>query len=248
MAHRAGHQLALLFDYDGTLVPLASHPDLAILNPTTRRLLEELGRLPRVSVGIISGRALDDLEGLVGLTDLCYAGVSGLDMNLRGTRIHHPQAVEAVTHVRHVVEQLEAVLARFPGAWIENKHIGLTVHVRQLAPERIPPFRARVRQVVEEVSAPLRIVDGPLALEITPAGGCHKGSAVRTIIQNLGPLQSLCLYAGDEANDVEAFEEVAARGGMTIGVGPQAPASAQLRINTPRDLAAFLDDLCHRLT
>jgi trehalose-phosphatase len=220
---------------------------LAILDGQSRRLLEKLARLPRVSVAIISGRALDDLEGMVDLPHLDYAGVSGLELDVRGTRIRHPQAAEAVTLISHVVEQLEAAIVRFRGAWIENKHYGLTVHLRHLAPELVPALRARVAQVVEEVSAPLRIVDGPLALEVTPDNGCHKGWAVRSIMHSLGSRDLVCLYAGDEANDREAFEEVAARGGITIGVGPQAPSSAQLRLDTPRELAGLLEELHHGL-
>jgi trehalose-phosphatase len=142
-----------------------------------------------------------------------------------------------------VLERLEAVVVDLPGAWIENKQVGLTAHFRQLSADLVPALRARVMQIVQEVSQPLRVVDGPMALEITPAGDCHKGSAVRAILQCLGSVQATCLYVGDDANDADAFAEVAARGGICLGIGPQAPAGAQHRLDTPRELMATLEEL-----
>jgi trehalose-phosphatase len=242
--YRRGHRLVLLFDYDGTLVPIAPHPELAVLDRRGRRLLSNLARLPRVSLGVISGRGLDDLEGMVGLEDVYYAGVTGLEVELvGGTRFRHPAATQAVVTMSQVLERLEAVVVDLPGAWIENKQIGLTAHFRQLPRDLVPALRTRVTQIVQEVAQPLRIVDGPMALEITPAGDCHKGSAVRAILQCLGSVQAICLYAGDDDNDADAFFEVTARGGVCLGIGPQSPAGAHCCLDTPGELMATLDEL-----
>ena len=65
-AYRHGSSLVLLFDYDGTLTPIVEHPRLAVLDRKTRRLLASLADRPRVHVGILSGRELDELRALVG--------------------------------------------------------------------------------------------------------------------------------------------------------------------------------------
>jgi trehalose 6-phosphate phosphatase len=219
-----------------------------MLDRKGRRLLSSLARLPRVSVGVISGRALDDLEGMVGLEDVYYAGVTGLEVELvSGTRFRHPAATRAVVTMSQVLERLEAVVVDLPGAWIENKQIGLTAHFRDLPGNLVPTLRARVTQIVQEISQPLRIVDGPMALEITPAGDCHKGSAVRAILRCFGSVHAMCLYAGDDANDADAFVEVAARGGVCLGIGAQAPAGAQCCLETPGELMATLDELYQKL-
>src|SRR5262249_47223933 len=237
-----------LFDYDGTLVPIAPHPELAVLDRKGRRVLSNLARLPRVSVGVISGRALDDLEGMVGLEDVYYAGVTGLEVELvGGTRFRHPAATQAVVAMSQALERLEAIVVDLPGAWIENKQFGLTAHFRALPCELVPALRTRVTQIVQEVSQPLRIVDGPMALEITPAGDCHKGSAVRSILQCFGSIQAVGLYAGDDANDADAFAEVVARGGVCLGIGSQAPPGAHYCLDTPGELIAPLDALSQRL-
>ena len=53
--------LALLLDYDGTLSPIAKHPDLAILPPETKKVLERLANRPDVFISIISGRSVESV-------------------------------------------------------------------------------------------------------------------------------------------------------------------------------------------
>jgi trehalose 6-phosphate phosphatase len=54
----AGRRLALFLDYDGTLTPIVSRPELATLSPQTRDALRRLASL--ATVAIVSGRALQD--------------------------------------------------------------------------------------------------------------------------------------------------------------------------------------------
>ncbi|CAH1954725.1 unnamed protein product [Acanthoscelides obtectus] len=37
--------LALLLDYDGTLSPLVAHPDLAVIPPKTKEILQKLAQV-----------------------------------------------------------------------------------------------------------------------------------------------------------------------------------------------------------
>jgi trehalose-phosphatase len=73
-AHKKGAPLALLFDYDGTLVPFAEHPGMALLGDLTRDQLERLSRVPSVFVGVLSGRSIDNLREAVGIKNLFYVG------------------------------------------------------------------------------------------------------------------------------------------------------------------------------
>jgi len=82
--YRGGTALVLLFDYDGTLAPLAAHPTLARVPTGTRRALATLARRPRVTVGVVSSRGLADVERMLGLPGLVYAGSGGLELEIRG--------------------------------------------------------------------------------------------------------------------------------------------------------------------
>ena len=52
-------------DYDGTLAPIAPHPDLAILPNETRCVLERLANTPDVFVAIVSGRNVNNVKEMV---------------------------------------------------------------------------------------------------------------------------------------------------------------------------------------
>jgi trehalose 6-phosphate phosphatase len=242
-AYRRGDGLVLLFDYDGTLVPIVEHPRLATLAPEARRLLKRLAGRPRVCLGILSGRAVDDLKQMVRLPNVYYAGVSGLEIEAFGVRLVHPQACGAEKQIATLAEHLRDLAAAFPGAWIENKRLGLTVHYRGANPGGFPALKSRVRAALDPLADQLRSVSGPMAIEITPKLGWTKGTAVRTILQQLGGDRDVVVYAGDGANDVEALEVVAAGGGFALGVGSEAPPAAQYRLPDHVALWRFLTRL-----
>ncbi len=59
---RQAESLALLLDYDGSLVRFASIPELAVPDPDLLALLRALSARPATEVHIVSGRKRDDLE------------------------------------------------------------------------------------------------------------------------------------------------------------------------------------------
>jgi trehalose-phosphatase len=237
-AYHLGSRLALLFDYDGTLTPIVASPALAVLDQRTREILNHLASRSGVGVGILSGRGLVDLRHLVALPGLYYAGTSGLDLDLRGKRVTHPRAEGQRRLLTTIREALAVLVRHYPGAWVEDRQFGLTLHYRQLAPSRHEELWERARQVLREYEARLRVVKGLMAWEVNPAIGWHKGTAVRAIAEAIGP-EALVLYAGDSANDTEALEVVASLGGISVRVGATAP-PAQYRVEGPGELLEFL--------
>lgn len=246
-AYRAGRRLILLFDYDGTLVPIADHPRLARLTSDNRRLLERLAGQPRVHVGIISGRALADLKEILCLSNLCLAGTGGLELDLDGLQLAARSVRRAHALVQEAAHRVSARLADFAGAWLENKGSAFTVHYRHAVPQSIKALRADVRETLRPFSSALRTSEGPMALEVIPELGWNKGTAVAMIVRHLRASDYLLLYAGDSANDAEGLETAMALGGIGIGIGPDAPRVAKNRLQGPGDLHEMLADLVHGL-
>ena len=59
-------QLVLILDYDGTLVPIQPHPDMAKLSEAMTDVLAKLAQQPGVDLCILSGRSLANLRQMIG--------------------------------------------------------------------------------------------------------------------------------------------------------------------------------------
>ena len=247
-AHQRGERLVLVFDYDGTLTPFATRPELARLDPGLRCVLARLAATARVAVGVVSGRTLDDLTAMVDLTGLYYGGTYGLELDLRGERIAPPET-PASALIRDLIAALEIHLPGYPGAWIEKKPLGLTLHYREVATARIESLRTVTLAALEPHCAALQVFDGPLAIEVCLALGVDKGTALRAIVAHASPAQpALVLYAGDAANDAAALTAAVELNGMAVGIGPQPPTAAVQRLPDPAALGHLLAELDRALT
>jgi trehalose 6-phosphate phosphatase len=245
-AYHAGEKLLLLFDYDGTLTPIVEHPWQAQLAPQTRELLADFAAQPHIHVGVFSGRCLDDLERLVDLPQLAYCGVSGIEMRIDGNLLVHPTARDSAQLINEITRRLSAIEHVYPGAWVENKRYGFTVHYRGVDPALLAEVHKRILGFLDSWSHKLRIVEAPLAVEVLVGGTWTKGDAVRRMIDHVGE-PVFAFYAGDAPNDKEALEAVTAHGGIALGVGPLAPPSATSHVADPETLANWMEALLHAI-
>ena len=125
---------------------------------------------------------------------------------------------------------------------MEEKPLGCTVHYRAVAAPRIDAFCAGFHRAVARCTAPLVVLDGRMAFEITPDVGWNKASAVRQILEHLRAVDPIVLYAGDAENDAVALAAVTAMGGISLGIGWQSPV-AGFRLASPTALSEFLGSL-----
>ncbi|HRD66014.1 MAG TPA: trehalose-phosphatase [Candidatus Competibacter sp.] len=248
-AYLRGERLVLVFDYDGTLAPFAARPELAHLDPAMRGSLARLAATPRVAVGVVSGRALDDLMAMVGLPGLYFGGTWGLELNLRGERIVTADISQPNQSILDLIAALEATLPSYPGAWVEKKRLGLTIHYRQVSADRAESLQAELVALLEPRFAALRVYQAPLAIEVLPKPGPDKSTALKAIATHGNPARpAFVLYAGDTTNDADALTLAAEWGGIALGVGPEPPAAAEYHLPGPEALAELLAGLADTLT
>lgn len=247
-AYQQGRRLALVFDYDGTLTPFAARPELARLDSATRGALAGLAATPRVAVGVVSGRALADLKAMVGLPGLDYGGSWGLELESRGRRLRPEPAEDLNRLLVELAVATEARLPAYPGAWLEKKAWGLTLHYREANPDQIEALRAEFLALLEPHAAAVRFYQAPLAIEVRPATGADKGTALHALSAREGAPLPCVLYGGDAANDAPALAAATELGGLALGIGPEPPAEAVYRLSDPAALTAFLAGLAATLT
>lgn len=234
---------AVFLDYDGTLTPIVERPDLAILSGDMRAIVKALAKLCKVA--IISGRDRADVEWLVGLDELVYAGSHGFDIaGPGGLKVQHEEGAAFAAVVRRAAECLRKALAPINGALVEPKRFAVAVHYRQVAEGDVPAVEAAVDQVLAGTSD-LRKTYGKKVFELRPRLDWDKGKAVLWVLEALGldGPDVLPFYLGDDATDEDAFAALADRGiGILVGC-PARETSAHYVLDRPDDVQRFLRNL-----
>jgi trehalose 6-phosphate phosphatase len=216
---------AYFLDVDGTLIAIADTPDAVHVDRALLRLLGQLYQECGGAVALISGRAIRDLEGHLGVPHLPVAGQHGLERRDAAGRVHARAAPAAAR--AGMVRELSALAARHPGLLLEDKGITLALHYR-LAPGLASYVQRAVAQLVREAGAGLEVQRGKRVAEIKPAG-FDKGSAVLEYLAEPPFLGRRPVYIGDDLNDEHAFAEVNRLGGISIRVG-RGGSSARFRL------------------
>jgi trehalose 6-phosphate phosphatase len=221
-----------MFDFDGSLAPIADHPDDVLLPPATRNVIETLRDSEGVEVGIVSGRGLNDLRERVDIDGISYAGNHGLEMCTDGERHTHPDAEDAVDDIARLTSLLDEKLAGVEGAFVEDKGVTASIHYRLASEKRVPEVREAVRDAVEDDD--VRVTTGKKVIELRPDVEWHKGRAIRWLYDRRVPDDEtwLPLYVGDDRTDEDAFH-VLPDTGLGVKVGHEPPTVASYRVADP---------------
>ena len=232
--------LFLFLDYDGTLTPIVSRPELALCPGEVKRHLEELRDLPRIYLAIISGRSLDDLRAKVGVPGITYVGNHGLEIENPGGRHKKILSSARTRELKRITQNLQNSLKEIPGILFEEKGPILSVHYRNV-PQK---FFAQIPQVLEEELQQWKdrwkMVSGKMVFEIRPDVDFHKGEAVREILKTFPSLGLLPFYLGDDQTDEDAFQVLKGQG-ISVFIGPgRFPSEADFFLQNPDEVQEFL--------
>jgi trehalose-phosphatase len=235
---RRGNRLAVFLDYDGTLTPIVSHPEDALLSDSTRQTLRELAGC--VPVAILSGRDLDDIRGRVHVDGIVYAGSHGFDI-AGGGGLRRQLGAAYLSVLQTAETELREALDEIPGAQLERKHFSVAAHYRNV--NENDAFR--VALAVDAVAArhrELRIIDGKKVYELLPRIEWDKGKAVMWLLEALGLERENVrpIYIGDDNTDEDAFRTIEKRGvGILVSEQPQ-PTTARYSLKNPAEVERFL--------
>lgn len=228
--------LLIGLDLDGTLAPLARHPDLARVPASTLQVIQRAVRAARTRIAILSARPERDLKRLLPLRGVLRLGQYGL----QGPLAPRPATLERYRRrCARVTRALRPLVAPVPGALLEAKGMTVAVHFRNVAGGAARRKLARdVRRVASREAAREGFVPipGVEIVDFVPRGH-DKGRALRALTRRLTP--DTVFYFGDSGGDEPAFA-VLGNGDVPVRVG-RGKTRARYRVQSLGGVIRFLE-------
>jgi len=209
---------AIFLDYDGTLSPIAKHPEDAILTEEMRTALKKLAE--RCALSIVSGRDRADVANLVGLKELIYAGSHGFDITgPDNLHMQHEGGKIYLADLDAAEKELLSALENTPGAYVERKKFSIGIHYRNVSEEHLSFVKNAAQQGLQNYPN-LKKGLGKKIIELKPDIEWDKGKAVFWLLKKLDIDRPgiLPIYIGDDLTDEDAFRALADQGlGILVG-------------------------------
>ncbi|MFC0673432.1 bifunctional alpha,alpha-trehalose-phosphate synthase (UDP-forming)/trehalose-phosphatase [Brachybacterium hainanense] len=233
-------------DFDGVLAPIIADRDAVQGDPTALAALRELTEHAGVSVALVSGRSLEDLDrhtrmpSSVVLVGSHGAEVGALppEMNagvLDAAALTMDEPRQAL--LDSITRTLGAIARKHPGVDVERKPMAAVLHTRS----------ARGRGAVNATEAALEYARSLPDVKVTPGKEVVEFSVVQT--DKGAALTALAraaaadawLYLGDDVTDESVFV-LGGEHDLTVKVGPGDTAAA-FRLPGQGDVSGLLDQL-----
>jgi trehalose 6-phosphate phosphatase len=194
-------------DYDGVLARLRDDPSDALPEKGVAEELARLAAVDGVTVALVSGRGVADLQRTSGFAGP-YRWVGS-----HGAEFDGALTGELAARRDSLAAQLEPMVSRVAGARLEVKPASVAVHVRQVVDRAAAAALLAEAGSIADSSLTLKPGKDVLELAVTDA---DKGSALLRLAAELDA--SAVLYLGDDLTDEDAFRALGA-GDVTIKVG-----------------------------
>jgi trehalose 6-phosphate phosphatase len=222
--------LLVASDYDGVLARLRDEPSAAVPEPGVPEALARLAGVPGVTVALVSGRGVADLQATSGLSGpFRWVGSHGeeFDGPLTGELADWRDALAAA---------LAPAVAGVPDARLEIKPASVAVHVRQVQDRDVAAaVLERARTLVD---SSLTLKPGKDVLEVALTGA-DKGTALRRLISEHDA--AAAMYLGDDVTDEDGFRALRPDD-LAVKIGDGATV-ARYRVADPAGALAVLERL-----
>ena len=201
--------------------------------------------------GFFLTRDRPDVEKLVGIDNLIFAGSHGFDIMVPGGKaITRDEGAEFAGVLDDVKARLHREVDPIEGSLIEPKKSSVAVHYRLVAEADQPKVKAVVDAILAEHDN-LKVTPGKMVFEIQPKLDWHKGKAVLWLLEalELDSHDVIPMFFGDDITDEDAFNALAGRGigifvgGATAEAKKDRPTAADYMVADPDEAGTLLDTL-----
>lgn len=234
----------LLFDFDGTLTPIAESPREARLSLETKALLQQLSEKKGVYLAIVSGRKLDDIKAKIGLPNVIYGGNHGLEGEILGEKYSYPIPDKMLKSLKTIKEQFDLIAAKFKGVLVEDKGVTLSFHYRMAEEQLIPEINSLINEVLQPyvTAGSVSVMVGKKVTDVSPKVNWNKGCFADLIVNKInGRIKTLpvVIIIGDDKTDENTFHKLENQ--ITITVGEKSKSEAKYYTKNTGEVIEFLN-------
>lgn len=232
-------QRILFLDYDGTLVPFAKYPEMAVVDNDTLKIVRKLAQDSKNQVVIISGRDKKFLEKQFADVNVSLVAEHGFYIK-KGSGNWEATVNTDELWKKDVLQIMNEYVSRCYGTFIEEKTGSIAWHYRNadsdFAQLRLHELRDDLAEIIR-YKTDLEILEGHKVLEVK-SGKYDKGQAANTLMtdQNFG----FVFAAGDDKTDEFLFNALP-DSAYTIRVG-LSPSFAKYNVTEIPALLKLLEE------
>lgn len=233
---------ALFLDVDGTILDLAPRPDLVDVPQSLLSTLASLRESLKGALALVSGRAIADLDRLLG--PMPAAGLHGAEF-----RSQPGGSVERIARhpsLDRIGQALEHFAAKNAGILIEDKGATVAIHYR-LAPWLKDKVHRMATDLSKDAGNDLELLSAIMALEIKPSG-ISKERAIERLMEAPIFHGRAPIFLGDDVTDECGFAAAQRLGGEGIRVGDGHLTSARYRVANPTAARNWLREIADELS
>ena len=217
--------VALFLDFDGTLVAIAETPDAIEVPDDLVGRINALEKRLGGRLAVVSGRAIDDLEGHTGRLPIACAGSHGSDCRAAGGNSVGEPPADLSAEVRQAIGDF----AETNGFAHEEKTHGAALHYRA-----DPSLEERGLQFAQSMADEHDVIvkRGKCVIEFV-ASEASKASAVRAFMAEAPFRGAKPVFIGDDVTDEDGMRAACDLGGFGIAVGERESEAAQYGLASP---------------
>ncbi len=238
--------IILFLDFDGTLTPIVKSRGKVNLSFQSRNLLQELSNKSNLFMAIISGRKLEDIKKMVGLSNLTYGGNHGLEWSIFDRTDSYPIPEKTLSTLKEILQQLNKIAFQFSGVHIYDKEPVLSLHYRSADRKHIPAIKLQFANTLKPYieNEIISVMPGKMSFEVCPKVEWNKGYLAQLLTEKISiktKKAPLVIAIGDDTTDEDMFKKLGQ--GITIKVGKSIKSEAQYYLKDVRDVIKFLTQI-----
>ncbi|MDI6641750.1 MAG: bifunctional alpha,alpha-trehalose-phosphate synthase (UDP-forming)/trehalose-phosphatase [Elusimicrobiota bacterium] len=229
----------IFLDYDGTLVPFVTHPEMAKPPEKLLNLIGQLSEVSETEIVLISGRDKETVQSWFGNLNIGFVAEHGVWIKEKSVewKLIKPLSSD---WKQQLLPILKIYVDRLPGSFIEEKEFSIVWHYRIADPELAS---IRSKELIDDLvhftaNIDIQVLQGSKVVEVRCAG-VNKGTAGMHFLSK--DEFDFILAVGDDWTDEDLFKILPEKS-YSIKVG-LTPSYAKFNLHNYKEVVQLLEQL-----